>query len=289
MILDGKLIAERILDSIARSVTSLRDKGITPTLSVILVGDDPGSLSYIKQKQKTADKVGIRVIFEHFSDTIAPDILASAIAHYNADDEVHGLIIQRPVPTYIGDTGDILQTVIPAKDVDGFHPQSPFQVPVAKAVLTLLSSAHSTLLSQGLVHGEFLPWLQAQNISVVGRGETAGKPIANVLMTYKCSPTVIHSRTEHPQQILKQSDIIISCVGKREVVKKSYISNGAILISVGIWRDADGKLHGDYESDDIEQVVAFYTPTPGGVGPVNVACLMQNVLEACILQKDLHK
>lgn len=285
MILDGKNIADSILQELSERISTL---SIVPTLAVILVGDDPGSLSYIKQKHNAADKVGIRVIFERFPDTISPEILASAIAHYNAVDSVHGLIIQRPVPTFIGDAGEILQTVIPSKDVDGFHAQSPFQVPVAKAVITLLSTAHSTLLSQGLVKHEFLPWLQAQNISVIGRGETAGKPIADILTTYTCTPTVIHSHTESPQQILKHSGIIISCVGKSAVIKKSYISNGAILISVGIWRDTDGKLHGDYESSDIEHVAAFYTPTPGGVGPVNVACLMQNVLEACILHRDLH-
>lgn len=288
MLLDGKMVADGILQSITHTVSTLQSKGIIPTLGVILVGDDPGSLSYIKQKQKMAERVGIRVIFEHFPDTISPEVLASAIAHYNADPDVHGLIIQRPVPTFIGDTGDILQTVIPSKDVDGFHPQSPFQVPVAKAVVTLLSTAHASLTAEGLIHLDFIPWLQSQSIAVVGRGETAGKPIADLLTTYTCTPTVIHSRTDHPENILKQSSVIISCVGRREVLKKSYISQGAILISVGLWRDTDGKLHGDYERADIEQLAAFYTPTPGGVGPVNVACLMQNVLEACILQRDLH-
>lgn len=285
MILDGKRIAESLLQHVSETISSA---SIQPTLAVILVGDDPGSLSYIKQKQKAGERVGIQVIFEHFSDSISPDVLASAIAHYNADSSVHGLIIQRPVPSFIGDTGNILDTVSIQKDVDGFLPNSPFQVPVARAVSTILEHAHRMLQQQGLIQKPFLEWLRQEQIAVIGRGETAGKPIAALLSTMECATTVITSHTVHPESILKQSGIIVSCVGKKEVIKKSYLQKGSILISVGLWRDSEGKLHGDYETEDIEQTASFYTPTPGGVGPVNVASLMQNVVDACILQKKEH-
>lgn len=284
MILDGKLIAETLLQKIAAQIGILISQGITPTLAVILVGDDPGSLSYIKQKQKAGERVGIRVVFEHFTDAISPEILESAIAHYNADASVHGLIVQRPVPSFIGSTGNILDSVSIAKDVDGFLPNSPYQVPVARGVMTLLEHAHTSLHDQGLIQDTFLDWIRKERIAVIGRGETAGRPIAALLTKMECATSVITSATIHPESILKQSGIIISCVGKKEVIKKSYISNGTILISVGLWRDSAGKLHGDYESDDIQHIASFYTPTPGGVGPVNVASLMQNVVDACILQ-----
>lgn len=284
MIIDGKMIAGNVLTELHVAVEQLRSNGVIPTLAVILVGDDPGSLSYIKQKHKAGERVGIRVLFEHFPDTISPDLLASAIAHFNADPTVHGLIIQRPVPSFIGETGDILMSVAPQKDVDGFLPNSQFEVPVAKAVMTLLESVHTQLSDQSLVSTEFLSWLRTQRIAVIGRGETAGKPIASLLEKNNCATSIIHSHTPNPDEILKNASIIISCVGKPHTVGPSNISTGVILISVGLSRDESGKLHGDYESEEISSVASFYTPTPGGVGPVNVASLMQNVVEATSIQ-----
>lgn len=278
MIIDGKIIAESILQK-------LKSSGVSASLAVILVGDDPGSLSYIKQKQKTGERVGIRILFEHFPDSISPTTLESAIAHYNNDQNIHGLIIQRPVPQFIGQIGDILLSVSPQKDVDGFLPDSPFEVPVSKAVITILESVHKQLILQQLISLEFLPWLQSQYIAILGRGETAGKPIAALLQKFKCATSIIHSQTPNPQEILKNASIIISCVGKPHTISKRMISKGVILISVGLSRDNDGKLHGDYEADEIKEIASFYTPTPGGVGPVNVASLMQNVIEACILNQ----
>ncbi len=284
MILDGRAISESILESIATTVKQSVAKGITPTLAVILVGNDAGSLSYIKQKQKTGDRVGIRVLFEHLSESISPEVLASTIAHYNADPAVHGVIIQRPVPTSLGEIGDILQSVSHAKDVDGFLPNSPFETPVAKAVLAILNTAHTDLVGQHLIHAEFLPWLQSQKITIIGRGETAGKPIATLLSKYNCATSIVHSQSTDPKTQMKQASIVISCVGKPNTITKSCISRGVLLISVGLSRDSAGKLHGDYETEEIGDIASFYTPTPGGVGPVNVACLMQNVIDATILQ-----
>lgn len=286
MVIDGKGIAENILLDLEKKVITLKAQGITPALAVILVGDDPGSLSYIKQKQKAAEKIGALVIFEHFPDTITPTTLESAIAHYNNDTHVHGLIIQRPVPHFIGEVRDILQSVATVKDVDGFLSNSPFEVPVAKAVLSLLESVHSHLIQQRLVMIGFLPWLEIQHIAIIGRGETAGKPITSLLQKYKCATSIVHSQTPNSPEILKQASVIISCVGKRRILKRHNVTNGVILISVGISRDDDGKLHGDYEEDDIKDVASFYTPTPGGVGPVNVASLMQNVVDSCMINAE---
>lgn len=285
MKIDGKAIAESILTSLSFEVNKLSDYGIIPTLGVILVGDDPGSISYINQKRKAAERIGARLLLEELPGDAPVDAIASAIARYNSNASVHGLIIQRPIARARHDADAVLTDVLPQKDVDGFIPNSPFQVPVAKAVFTILENVHKDLRKTGLIPVDFLPWIKSQPIAVIGRGETAGKPISEMLSKHTQSLTIIHSQTQNPQAILKEAHIIISCVGKKRVLTKSSITPGSILISVGIHRDQEGKLAGDYEEHDIEGTAGFYTPTPGGVGPVNVACLMQNLLNACILQK----
>jgi methylenetetrahydrofolate dehydrogenase (NADP+)/methenyltetrahydrofolate cyclohydrolase len=282
MILDGKALAETMLTTQVSQVATLKQQGITPHLAVILVGDDPGSLSFIKQKQKAADRIGATLTFDHLPATTSAETLASAISYYNEDTAVHGLIVQRPVP--VTDIGEILASVKPSKDVDGFVKHSLFEVPVARAVLSLLEHAHQTLSAQGFATDAFAHWLAQQTISVVGRGETAGKPIATMLQKHGAHPYIIHSQTEHPETTLRASSIIISCVGKPNTIASSSVESGTILISVGLWRDQQGKLHGDYDEEKIRTKAGFYTPTPGGVGPVNVASLMQNLIDACILQ-----
>lgn len=284
MKIDGRVIAGSELENLADRTAYWSSKGIVPTLAVILVGDDPGSLSYIKQKRIAAEKIGARLIFEHLPQEAAPETLASAVAHFNHDSKVHGLIIQRPVPRLLGDVTHILLSVAPVKDIDGFLPDSPYQVPVARAVITILRHIHADLTAKRLVTDGFMAWLTRQSIAVIGRGETAGKPVASLLGAYKCAVTVIHSHSENPDSILKSASIIISCVGKKDVIPKKSIVPGVILISVGLWRDEAGILHGDYNEADVEDIASFYTPTPGGIGPVNVASLMHNLLEATHLQ-----
>jgi methylenetetrahydrofolate dehydrogenase (NADP+) / methenyltetrahydrofolate cyclohydrolase len=282
MRIDGKTIAETILLNLAETVRTLKTNSCTPTLAVILVGNDIGSLSYVKQKQKAAEQIGAKLILEHLPVTTTPEILRSTIAHYNNDPSIHGVIVQRPVPIEGSEVGDMLNSVTPAKDVDGFLPNSPFQVPVVRAVLTILENIYSNISSQGLVNIEFIPWLKAQHIVVIGRGETAGKPIASLFKKYDCTTSIIHSKTSDRKKLLKQATVIISCVGKN-IFTKQMITRGAIFISVGIWRDTDNKLHGDYSEELIKNTASFYTPTPGGVGPVNVACLMHNLVDAALM------
>lgn len=283
MRIDGTALANSILTDLSQTVSELKDKGITPQIAVVLVGDDPGSISYIKQKEKAAKRIGAILTLEHLPHTITPEILLSTIAHYNNDPQVHGLIVQRPLP--IVGVDDILNTVSPAKDIDGFVPNSPFEVPVARGVITILEHIHAKLIGEQLVRGEFKPWLNSQTITVVGHGETAGKPIASTLKKYDCHFTVVTSKNSEDEkdETYKHSSVIVSCVGKQHILTRSNIPPGAILISVGLTRGADGKLHGDYEIEDAEKIASFYTPTPGGVGPVNVACLMRNLVDAAKL------
>lgn len=261
MKIDGKALADKILNDLSLEVVKLKEKGVTPTLAVIQVDDDPGSVAYIKQKQKAAEQIGAKLIVSHQQSAISNQQLHIIIEQYNNDPSVHGLIVQRPLPKPLRAGGIRL-----SKDVDGFLPNSPYPVPVAAAVLMILDQCVASL--------------EKKRIVVIGRGETAGKPIAEALKKHGIDPIVVHSQTPNPDAVIKAADIVISCVGKPDVVRRDTIKQEAVLIGVGIWRDGEGKLHGDYEEDDINNVACLYTPTPGGVGPVNVACLMANLVQA---------
>lgn len=264
MKIDGKAIAEAIFTDLTKQVAVLKQRNITPTLVVILVGDNQESLSYIRQKQKATERIGGRFIFEQLPKTTLAKELAARVEMYNRDSSVHALIVQRPLPPHIDVS--INERIDPKKDIDGFVKNSPFDVPIAMAVFTIVKHIGITLKNK--------------NVVIVGRGETAGKPIAAALAKQQCATSIITSKTANPAEIMRQADIIISCVGKRGIITRDAIKSGVILISVGIWRAGDGKLHGDYEEDEIKNIASFYTPTPGGVGPLNIACLMQNLILA---------
>jgi methylenetetrahydrofolate dehydrogenase (NADP+)/methenyltetrahydrofolate cyclohydrolase len=284
MIIDGKAIAATILASLTDEVKTYSSKDVIPTMAVILVGDDPASLAYIKQKQKAAETIGAQVLFDHQPNTITKSELKAVVDKYNVDPSVHGLIIQRPIPQSLGDVTDILDSIHPAKDIDGFLPNSPYTVPVASAVGECLKEVYRSTEGSSQEANDFasryLVWLQKKNIVVIGRGSTAGGPILHYFAGLHCTTSQISSQTPDPDSITKNADVIVSCVGKAHIVTSQNTKAGAILISVGIWRDDIGKLHGDYEVSDIEHHASWYTPTPGGVGPINVACLMQNLVKA---------
>lgn len=285
MRIDGKALAEAILTDLADQVKEITAGGVTPTLAVILIGDNPASLAYIKQKQKAAERIGARVIFDHQTTSVTGGGLYNLIAKYNSDPSVHGLIIQRPIPQDVGNVEDVLMKVQKIKDVDGFLPDSPFEVPVAAAVGEILRTVYHSPITTDHTRAQnengFLSWLVKKDIVIIGRGETAGAPIARYFQKLECATSIIHSQTPDPEKIIASADIIVSCAGKERVVTGKSIKQGCILVSVGIWRDAAGKLRGDYDEPDISGVAGWYTPTPGGVGPVNVACLMKNLIKAC--------
>lgn len=289
MLIDGKAIADQILTKLSKDVLTLKKRGITPTLAVMLIGDDPASLAYIKQKQKAADFIGARLVFSHQSSAISKTNFKNLVLQYNNDPNIHGIIIQRPIAKELGDVSNILPLIAPIKDVDGFLPNSPFSVPVAIAVEELLTaiykytndkSTNNDLQISRFADSTFSSWIKIKKVIVIGRGETAGKPISDHLIKLGYAPIIIHSHTPNPKELMKSANIIISCVGKEKVITSQNIKQGVILISVGIWRDVEGKLHGDYDETDIENKASYYTPTPKGVGPVNVACLMQNLVIA---------
>ncbi|MBI4064884.1 bifunctional 5,10-methylenetetrahydrofolate dehydrogenase/5,10-methenyltetrahydrofolate cyclohydrolase [Candidatus Gottesmanbacteria bacterium] len=280
MKIDGKAIADRILNTLADKVVVLKNRGIVPTLAVIQVGDNPSSTTYILQKKKAADRIGARIIHTKFPTDVTVDEINKTIERYNNDVSIHGLIVQHPLPDTLGKS-IVLHSAILSKDVDGFLQKSPYPVPVAQAVLTILEEVFKGEKEKGNVNEvSFEVWLKNQPVAVLGRGETAGKPIFTSLENRGCATSLIHSQTPDPSEVTKKMTIVVSCVGKERVITKEMVTPKTILIGVGLWRDRGGKLRGDYNEGEIKDVVAYYTPTPGGVGPVNVSCLMQNVLLA---------
>jgi methylenetetrahydrofolate dehydrogenase (NADP+)/methenyltetrahydrofolate cyclohydrolase len=280
MIIDGKKLAKSILSDCKKSVLDLKTLGITPTMAVILIGNDPGSISYVKQKEKAALEIGAELLMSRQSLDVSIQTIQNIINSNNNNPAIHGIIIQRPLPTHLKDP-ELLNSIDPKKDIDGFVPNTPFDVPVAKAVNKILQKMYEER-NRKYDEKEYYHWLGTQQIVVIGRGETAGKPIADFLFRSQSSPVIIHNSTSKNDKhtALQQADIVISCVGKAHTVEPTYLKHGVMLISVGIWRDNEGKLHGDYEEDDVKDIASFYTPTPGGVGPVNVSCLMENLIQA---------
>lgn len=269
MKIDGRDLAQQLLNSLTDKVKTLEVK---PTLAVIQVGDDPGSTAYINQKRKKGEEIGITVLHKHFTETITQQDLLMEIHQLNADTNVKGIIIQRPLPRHLSIT-QINNRVALQKDVDGFHPDSPFTPPVALAVLYILNSIN---LNPQV--------LKTKKIVIVGRGETAGHPTAQTFEKLGIPIEVLHSKSniEDPLKTLhtlQSADIVISCVGKSRVIKKEDLKPGAVLIGVGISRGFKG-LQGDFDEEEIQDSVSFYTPTPGGVGPLTVAFLLTNLLSS---------
>lgn len=263
MKIDGKKIAQNIFEELRKKVKKLQERNIIPHLAIILVGNDPASQAYVKRKELKAEEIEAKTTIRHFSSETSLSTLLEAIQQFNNDSETHGVIVQQPLPPHI-DIEKITQAIDPEKDVDGFHKNSKFQPPIARAVLEILK-----------------PYLtKSKKIVVIGKGETGGKPIAAAIKKIGNDPIIIDSKTKNPKSLTKTADILISAVGKSNVITSDMIKKGSILISIGMHKGTDGKLHGDYEENQIKKTASFYTPTPGGVGPVNVAMLLKNLVVA---------
>lgn len=268
MPIDGKKIAQEILDGLKLRVDKLKSQGITPHLHIITLTTDEASNAYVGQKVKKGKEIGEKITVENLSEQTSTGDLLKRIEELNQDKNVHGIIVQRPMPEQIAEEA-IANAINPDKDVDGFHKDSKFDPPIAEAVLEILKSV-------SLKTGD----LKNKKIAVVGRGITAGGPIIRTLEKLGTKPEVISSQTTNKEEILKSSDIVIGAVGKSGIVKGDGIKNGAILVGVGMFRGEDGKFQSDYDEEDIKDVASYYTPTPGGTGPVNVAMLLSNLIKS---------
>lgn len=281
MKIDGKLVAEEITGDLKRRVEKLKKKNMLPQLAIILIGDDPASQKYVEQKIKKAREIGAVATAYNFDNEVKTAILVDLIQKLNNDPKIHGLIVQRPLPPHINGQQTI-DVTNPQKDVDAFHKDSPFHAPLPEAIVVLLQKIHSILESTHTSSRSFIPWLHSKKIVVVGKGITAGGPTIARLKELGITPQVIDSKTEEDvkKNLLKNADIVITTVGEKQIITPQLIKKGVILLGAGMSKGADGKLHGDYNHKEIQNIASFYTPIPGGVGPVNVAMLLQNLVTA---------
>lgn len=273
-LLDGKALAAELRAEVAVEAAKLAEQGIIPGLAVVLVGDDPASQIYVRHKERAAEQCGVKALdYRRSADTSEADLLA-LIEKLNADESVHGILVQLPLPKHI-DSTLILDSIAPGKDVDGFHPDNigrlaqgrpRFVAATPKGCMTLIAKANIEVSGKRAV--------------VVGRSNIVGKPMALLLTNANATVTLCHSRTQNLAEEIKQADIVVAAVGKINAVMGEWIKPGAVVIDVGMNRKEDGKLCGDIEFDRVAEVASAVTPVPGGVGPMTIASLMQNVVAA---------
>ncbi|HEV2339300.1 MAG TPA: bifunctional 5,10-methylenetetrahydrofolate dehydrogenase/5,10-methenyltetrahydrofolate cyclohydrolase [Patescibacteria group bacterium] len=278
MIIDGRTIANSILENLSQRIRKLqKNYGIEPHLVVIRVGEDPAITSYIAQKEKMAKKIGAIVSVYNFPSNVTEDELKACLDFLQTKTNIHGTILQLPLPPHL-DGKKLLLEIRAEKDVDGFRPNSQFPVPIAQAVIKCLKIPYVKVAEK--TEQIFDEWLKSKTVIVIGKGKTGGQPVIDALQKKGIHPMIIDTRTEHPEVILKQADIIISAVGKEHVITKNILKKDVILIGIGIHMTDEGKFAGDYNETEIKDIASWYTPVPGGVGPVNVACLMENLVIA---------
>ncbi len=265
MRIDGRKIAQEIRNDLRSKIQDLRSKNIVPKIAIITLGPEASWETYVRQKIKVAGELGIKAVLINLENANEEKLIRT-VRGIDSDSNYHGIIIQRPIPSNFN-RERVVNSISPEKDVDGFRPDSKFEIPVWLAV--------KKLLEKSLEIGN----LDKLSFVVVGKGETAGGPVIRGLRKIGLEPNIIDSQTKDPDEVLKDADVIISCVGKQDIVRTEQIKKGSILIGVGTHGEDLG-LAGDYNEREIEASAGAYTPTPGGVGPVNLSYLFSNLIEA---------
>ncbi|MCH2339111.1 bifunctional methylenetetrahydrofolate dehydrogenase/methenyltetrahydrofolate cyclohydrolase FolD [Pseudomonas sp. NPDC047963] len=282
-LIDGKAAAAKVITEVAAEVTALKAEGFEPALAVVLVGNDPASHVYVRNKVLRAEQAGIHsLVFRMAADSPVEAVL-EVIAGLNADPKVHGILVQLPLPAHI-DEQLVLQAIDPAKDVDGFHSDNVGGLSQGRPVLTPCTPAGCMRLLRDRL-GE----LSGKHAVVVGRSNIVGKPMAALLLAADCTVTVLHSRSREPQALSRQADILIAAVGRPALIDASWIKPGAMVIDVGINRIEEHgrtRLVGDVDFASVLPLASAITPVPGGVGPMTIAMLMQNTVTAACQQRN---
>ncbi|KPC27759.1 Bifunctional protein FolD [Pseudomonas syringae pv. cilantro] len=285
-IIDGKAVAARVLEQVRQDVHGLKAEGIEPALAVILVGDDPASEVYVRNKILRADEVGIRSLEHRLPADSSHARVLALIAELNADNSVNGILLQLPLPAHIEETS-ALQAIDPSKDVDGFHSENIGGLSQGRRVLTPCTPS-------GCMHllKETCGDLTGKHAVVIGRSNIVGKPMAALLLQAHCSVTVVHSRSSDAKALCRLADIVVAAVGKPRLIDASWLKPGAVVIDVGINRIQDqgrSRLVGDVDFDSALDVAAAITPVPGGIGPMTIAFLMQNTVTAARQQAHAQR
>lgn len=273
-IIDGKRISAEIKDELKQKVAELKQQGITGALAVIQVGNDPASSVYVRNKKKACEYIGIESLSYELPEETTQEELLALIDRLNQDDKVNGILVQLPVPKHI-DENTIIRAISPSKDVDGFHPQSVGALTIGqKGFVSCTPAGIIQLLKRSDIE------IEGKHCVVIGRSNIVGKPMALLMLRENATVTITHSKTKNLKEICQTADILIVAIGKKEFVDASYVKEGAVVIDVGIHRDENNKLSGDVKYDEVEPLCSAITPVPGGVGPMTIAMLMNNCVEA---------
>ncbi|MBU2591187.1 MAG: bifunctional methylenetetrahydrofolate dehydrogenase/methenyltetrahydrofolate cyclohydrolase FolD [Nitrospinota bacterium] len=281
-IIDGKKIAADIRKEIAEEVALLNKKvGVSPALAVVLVGEDPASAVYVRNKKRACEEIGIRSVSHDLSAENSEADLLKLIDSLNNDKEINGILVQLPLPKHISEA-KVLEAIRPEKDVDCFHPVNVGLLSLNKAYLKPCTPAGVIeLLDRSGIK------IEGKDAVIIGRSNIVGKPAIQLLLQRNATVTVCHSKTKDIGEKCKKADIIVAAVGIAEFLKGNMVKEGAVIIDVGINRNAEGKLVGDVAFDEVSKVASYITPVPGGVGPMTIAMLMKNTLTAFKVQRGI--
>ncbi|HZG14132.1 MAG TPA: bifunctional methylenetetrahydrofolate dehydrogenase/methenyltetrahydrofolate cyclohydrolase FolD [Candidatus Bathyarchaeia archaeon] len=273
-ILSGKEVAQDIRADIAKEVDRLKEKGVVPALTVVLVGEDPASQSYVTGKMRACEEVGMRSEVIRMPDTITQQELLDTVERLNQNPNVHGILVQLPLPPQIEEKA-VIETIDPRKDVDGFHP-----INIGKLMIgddTFVSCTPAGIIELIKRTGTSL---KGKRVVVVGRSNIVGKPVSLLLLQEHATVTICHSHTQDLASITKQADVLIVAVGRAGLIGKEHVSPGTVVIDVGVNRNEAGKLVGDVRFDEVVDQAGWITPVPGGVGPLTITMLLQNTVKA---------
>jgi len=274
-IINGKEIAAQVRAELRSEIQALKEKtGITPGLTVVLVGENPASLVYVRNKIKACEEVGINSVQHKLPETTTHEELLGLIRHLNASKDVHGILVQLPLPKQINEE-EILEEISPSKDVDGFHPYNVGRLMIGNPVLQPCTpyGVMRLLDSTGVD-------LSGKDAVVVGRSNIVGKPMAMMLLKRNATVTVCHSKTKDLVERVKKADILVAAIGRAEFIKGEWVKEGAVVIDVGMNRTMEGRLVGDVDFEGASERASFITPVPGGVGPMTIAMLLKNTVVA---------
>ena len=273
-LIDGKLISQTIKDELKERVAELKKRGHSGSLAVIQVGNDPASSIYVKNKKKACEYIGIGSVSYELSENTSEAELLNIIDELNNKPEIIGILVQLPVPKHINED-KIIRAISPAKDVDGFHVENVGALCVGeRGFVSCTPAGVIQLLKRSNVE------IAGKHCVVIGRSNIVGKPMALLMLRENATVTVCHSKTQNLKEICKSADILIAAVGKPRMINSEFVKEGAVVIDVGIHRDENNKMCGDVDFDDVKDHVSKITPVPGGVGPMTIAMLMNNCVEA---------
>ena len=274
IIIDGKKLAQKIRTNLKIECEELKKKGINPKLAVILVGNDGASKVYVRNKSIACQEIGIEYEEYLLNEDINQEELINLIEKLNKQKDIHGILLQSPIPTYL-DINQAFEAISPKKDVDGFNP-----INVGKLSLNQDTFVSCTPYGIMKMFEEYNIKLEGKNVTIIGRSNIVGKPLLQCCINKNATVTMCHSKTNNLEQYTKNADILIAAMGKAKFIKENMVKDGVVVIDVGINRGQDGKLTGDVDFENVEKKASYITPVPGGVGPMTIAMLMNNVIKA---------